>query len=394
MNEESREARHETSLGRYDTSAPLLLATDYPSSAGGGGAVLLRSLLRGEDRQRVLWASTSPTKPANAMDASLTGGSGSPDLDALLAGRIASELRVLAKRRNARAFWIVMHGSMVHVAARLLSDPTLPVHLTVHDDPFGLGLMSYRRLPLLPLIARDFRFALRRARSIDVISAGMADRYRRLLGVEAIVVHRGMEPPPEETSQPPLDPALIEIGVLGNTYGYAQLALLARALKVAIARVQCRGRITIIGQGLGERLRAEHGDGLDIQVTGHLNEGEGVDRLRRCFALYLNYPFSRRTGIFRTTSFPTKLSTYLLAERPLVVHSPVDSSLSPLRSLSGYVEWWDNNDADAGAASILGLWNNPAARHNQRANAEALRRRYYDLATNQRALFGCLNSLV
>lgn len=317
----------------------------------------------------------------------------SPTIDVLLRHRIASELRTLAKERNARAFWIVMHGAMVHVAADLLEDRNLPVHLTVHDDPFGVALMSHRHLPLLPLIVRDFRFAIRRAASVDVISEGMANRYRQTLGVDSIVVHRGMEAPIVDLNSP-LDPSVLDIGILGNTYTYSQLALLARATELAAKKIERRARLTIVGEGFGGRLRAENAGRIEVEVTGHLNESDAVARLSRCFALYLNYPFAARAAVFRRTSFPTKLSTYLMTARPLLAHSPSDSSLSYLRSLSGYVEWWNDRNVAAGGEALRRLWDNPLAHGSQHLIAESLRLKYYDYGTNQKRLFDSLDSLV
>jgi hypothetical protein len=43
-------------LSAYSADQPLLLVTDYPPDMGGGGAVILRSLLDKSARQRMVWA--------------------------------------------------------------------------------------------------------------------------------------------------------------------------------------------------------------------------------------------------------------------------------------------------------------------------------------------------
>ena len=205
---------------RYAPDAPILLVTDYPPATAGGGAVILRSLVPPDAWSSIVWASAARFEPRSLAEISLQSGSAvveglmgrrSLTVDILLAERLATEIRALAEARNARAIWIVMHGAMVHVAARLLRKRTLPVHLTVHDDPRGVALMWRRYFALLPLIARDFAFAMRRATSVDVVSEPMAARYRRSFGVEPIVVHRGMQSPVE--ARPPLnDTKTLEIG--------------------------------------------------------------------------------------------------------------------------------------------------------------------------------------
>ena len=174
---------------------------------GGGGAVILRSLLQERDRKRMVWGSPllAPGDGASAGTLPLRTPAGrlrrwlgrrSLTVDSLFSGAIADAVASSARNLNARAIWIVMHGAMVHVAARISERTNLPFHLSVHDDPpYGVGLMSRRHLGLIPLVARDLGLALRRARSIDVISAGMARRYETRYGAKSVVVHRGIQGP-------------------------------------------------------------------------------------------------------------------------------------------------------------------------------------------------------
>ncbi len=369
--------------------------------------MILRSLLPGDVRQRVLWASPSLTEAIGPLEIGLRQGSlGLPSIlgrrpatrsvtiDGLLSWRLAREVEVAARQHHARALWIVMHGAMVHVAARLLSGPSLPVHLSVHDDPaFGVALMSRRHLALLPLIERDFGYALRRACSVDVVCQGMARRYRERYGIASTIVHRGIAEPVLERPAHVASGSL-EIGVMGNTYGYDQLPLLARVVERVASNVGARGRIVIIGQGPGERLRAEVGDRIDVEVTGHLDERHAVERLSRCFALYLNYPFAWRAAVLRQTSFPTKLSSYLLAARPLFAHAPLDSSIAHLAAMTDYVAWWGNERIEDGVTQLTRLWSLPAAHASQDVAAERLRRAHYNLPANQAALLEPLDALV
>ena len=189
------------------------------------------------------------------------------------------------------------------------------------------------------------------------------------------------------------DAEALEVGVLGNSYDFGQLVLLARVVERVAAGVGWRGRVTVVGKGFGERLRAEAGGRIEIEVAGHLDEPAAVDRLRRSFALYLNYPFTRRTSLFRQTSFPTKLSTYLMAARPLLVHSPVDSSVAEMRSFAGYVGWWGDETVAGGASALAQLWNNQTAAQSQHAIAEKLRLRYYDAKANTEKLWRVLDAM-
>ena len=392
-------------LEQYSQDRPLLLLTDFAPSMGGGGAVILRSLLRERDRERMVWGSpllapgdgastgTLPIRtPAGRVRRWL--GRRSLTVDSLFSGAIADAVASSAQSLKARAIWIVMHGAMVHVAARIGERTDLPFHLSVHDDPpYGVGLMSRRHLGLIPLVARDLGLALRRARSIDVISAGMARRYEIRYGVKSVVVHRGIEGP--VNSSAPYDPQRgLQIGVLGNPYSYRQLFMLVDAVARAASAIGTRGRLLIIGQGHGARVREYARGQVEVEVTGHLDEPAAIERLKSCFLLYLNYPFSIRAAVLRQTSFPTKLSTYLMAARPLLQHAPPDSSLADLSSLTDYVAAWGDERVETGVESIMRAWNDPALHQSRDVQAEALRRRYYDLETNRATLFRALNGLV
>ncbi|MDB5875946.1 MAG: hypothetical protein JWQ07_5388 [Ramlibacter sp.] len=389
--------------GLRDPSRPILLLTDFPEDAQGGGAVILRSLLLGEsERSGIVWA--SPTPPSGSpRDGSVTLAKGSAGrgrrsmfADSVFhAGALAEEVREIARQRSARGLWIIMHGAAVHIAAKLVRDGSLPVHLTVHDDPaYANALRSKRYLALMPWIARDLGRALRGAASVDVIGEGMADRYRRMYGVESTIVHRGLDQAVEPS--PGYDRARLglRVGILGNTYNYEQLTVLGRAVAQAASRSGTRGGVVVMGRSYGDRLKAEMGGQVDVEITGHLGEAQGIERLRECFALYLNYPFGRRDAVLRQTSFPTKLSTYVMAARPLLMHVPPDSSVMPLATDEpGYAVPWANLDAGDGAAILERMWDAPGSAASAHEAAERTRRRYYDLDHNRRVLFAALDAL-
>lgn len=388
------------SLDAYSPDRPLVLVTDSPPDLAGGGTVILHSLLGPRERERMVWASLTPPRgepgPGEVTLRRGSAGRGRRSVGAdstYRAAALADEVDELARACNAGAIWVVMHGAAVHVAARLARRGRLPLHLTVHDDPpYGVALRSRRYVGLVPLIARDFASAMRRAASVDVIGRGMAERYRRLYGVESTIVHRAVPGPIPPA--PPYDRAKsgLRVGILGTTYSYGQLPILGRAVAEAAQRAGTRGSIVVIGQGFGDRLRADMGGAVDVESTGHVAEDEGIRHLQGCLALYLNYPFGWRHAVLRQTSFPTKLSTYILAARPLLVHAPADSSTVPLcRRHPSYAPHWASLAPADGAALLQRLWDAPGG--DVAADAEAVREEYYQPERNRGALFAALNAL-
>lgn len=394
-------------LTRYSRERPVILLADYPADTEGGGAVILRSLLPDSEREKVVWVSFQPPKDGaehgfethtlkRGSHGRTRGRRRSVGLDQTLFARdLADELLAFARERNAQAIWAVLHGAAVPVANRLTRRHALPLHATVHDDPaFANALRSKRYLGLVSWIEGQFNEVLVRADSVDVIGGAMADRYRRLLGVEAPVVHRALEH--SVAPAPEYDPAKhgLSVGVLGSTYSYGQLPRLGRAVGRAAKELGVRGRLLVIGRSHGERLRADMGDLIDVEVTGHVDEAEGIEHLKTCFALYINYPFARRDAVLRQTSFPTKLSTYVQVARPLLLNVPADSSVIPLLDEPGFAAHWGSQHPSEGMDRLLSLWNAPGAFRSRHETSERIRRRYFDPEANRGTLHRLLDDLV
>jgi hypothetical protein len=398
---EAAPTKNDAGLSAYSEGRPLMLLTDFPADAGGGGAVILRSLLGSEDWRKILWASPSPPKGV-APEGSITLASGSAAKGSRSlfadstrhAAALADEVLALARDRGVTALWIVMHGAMVHVAARLVRDGSLPVHLTIHDDPvYASTLRARRQMVLAPWVARDLTRAMKGAASIDVVGAGMADYYRRRLGVESTIVHRGVTTP--VMPSPEYDRSRgLRVAALGNVYEYKALARMAGAVEIASKRLNVPGCAVVMGQNPGARLKAEMAGRLEVEITGHVAEPAAIEHLRGCFALYLNYPFGPFGAVLRRTSFPTKLSTYVMAARPLIVHSPADGSVAPLWSDEpGYAYKWSRAGSEEGAEVLARMWADPGSLASQHESADRVRLRYYDPSRNRPALLGILNAL-
>lgn len=297
----------------------------------------------------------------------------------------------VARQHSARAAWVVAHGASVRLIRALVA-AGLPLHVTIHDDPaWGNAILTRRYACLAPILALDLRRSLPRAQSADVVSPGMADRYRRLFGIESVLVHRGL--PEQVAPAPPYADEGVSVAVLGSTYGLAELSLLAQALSVVQQQLGTSARLLVIGGVVESELHKLCPPNVDLEITGHLPESEGIARLRGAFLLYLSYPFGRRGAILRRTSFPTKLSTYVQAARPLLLHTPSDSSITSLGSLSPYTSLWSSQSAEDGAELIMRRWSEPAMKESFHAEADALRTRQFNLERNRVALMRALCAL-
>lgn len=379
-------------LHAFSPERPLLLLTDFSPDAQGGGAVILRSLLTDEDRRRIVWVTLSDHHAADNGEIVSLAPSSHRSLmrDATLrAPSLRRAMQRIMIDRGAGAAWIVAHGPAAHVGVGLLGIG-VPVHVTIHDDPAYLWL-TRRYLLLAPLLGRDLKSLLRGGRSLDVVSQQMADRYRRTHTGDITVVHRGLPDP--VAPSPVYDRDEVAVAVLGSTYGLSELRVLGQALELVGRQLRVPVRLTVIGGGDSNRVRRALPSTLTVDLPGHLDEQAGIARLRESFLLYLSYPFRRRGQMLRTMSFPTKLSTYVQAARPILMHMPADSSVAFLARTAPYATLWQSRAPDEGAEIIAGLWREARMHETFHIAADAVRADYFDHASNRRALLRALNAL-
>jgi hypothetical protein len=358
--------------------------------------VILRSLLTAEDRTRLVWTTLSPLQPdSDPLKVSLApAGRRSLLRDGTIrTGALRKKVLSLLRERDAAAAWVVAHGAAVRIAPYLIA-AGVPVHITVHDDPaWGNVLLTRRYVALAPLLARDLNRSLSGAQSADVVSEPMARRYGGRHGAAPVVVHRGLPNP--VSPAPPYDRRQgMVVGVLGSTYGLRELGALCQALSLLSDALSIPAKLTVIGTADEMRIRDLCPRNLELEVTGHLSEPEGVAKLQMTFLLYLSYPFGRRGRVLRTTSFPTKLSTYAMAARPLILHMPSDSSVAHLDAGSPYATLWSSLTPDDGAQALVRLWQDARTFDSFHNPADQVRERYFDPFRNRTVLLQALNALV
>jgi hypothetical protein len=384
-------------------SRPLILIADQAWDTAGGGAVILRSLLGNAVGDGVIWltparAERDLSRGHYGLRAGSLGRTGQFSMMADLLRhptQLADEVTTLAEELNAAGIWAVLHGATLGIAAQLARSGRHPLHVSVHDDPVHATALRSRRLALFtPVVARDFGMAITGARSVDVVCQRMGERYRQKFGVQFAILHRGLSDAPNPSPPYDLKNAGLSVGILGNTYSYRQLPLLGRAVELAAARLGTRGRIVVCGHGYGERLRRDMQGIVDVEVAGHIPEPDGIERLRQCGVLYLNYPFGVMGKVLRETSFPTKLSTYIYAARPILLHAPGTTSVADLQTENGYITGWETLNPEDGATRLAAMFADPRFPNSHHLTAELVRSRYYDLTSHRATLDNILSQLL
>ncbi len=376
----------------------VLLVADFNWRTRGGGSEIVRSLVGHEIGKTIAFATlTDPGKGSERWRYVLAEGSiarfgrSSYLWDSVLGvKRIAKEVVKLANHLKVKRIWFVLHGAVVQIANRSRQLTNIPIHVSVHDDPpYGVGLRSTRQLLMVPKINRDFRSVLQHATSVDVISIEMQNYYRSKHGINSTVVHRGLNQHQITTAAANPEKQL-SIGILGNTYGQRQLRKLVKVLLRLKLRQQSDIGLVLIGRSPHfEQVENRFSKDLKIERLGHLSETLAVETLSKCDLLYLNYPFDWNCGVFRRTSFPTKLSTYLLSRRPILVHAPAGSTIGKLPASKLVTHWRTMKPCD-GEEIINDVVSRQQDVVKQLDTARELLHRFYDIGKNREELASLL----
>jgi glycosyltransferase involved in cell wall biosynthesis len=316
----------------------IALITPFPPDIGGGSAQL-RCHLRHLPELDVEWnyLATKPAATANQKWKWLGERLSFRELIGDLSARTRflpgskSRARKIVEQLDADLYWVVGHYEGISVAAELC-DQGKPVHLTVHDDPFGTWRRSDRYRWFQPLLSATFPRLLKRVRSIDVTSWGMRNLYREKYGVKCFSVYLHVPALPELQIAP--DKNKLTVGHIGTLYHIEPFHRFLNACKKVAREEKRRLRVVRIGASPELNDLAKENSAI-FESHGDLNEDAAVPLLAGCNLLYAMYPSGSKYELFRRTSMPIKLSTYVQAQRPIFTHSPLDSGLARIVGPSG-----------------------------------------------------------
>lgn len=314
------------------------LFTPFSPSTGGGG-VIFRSILpylKGADVRWFYLASAASDGPSSTyLGERIMGGSLAKDaINTLRLFALQSHPEIERHVEVIRAWhpdivWVNAMNEGILVGKKLLDAGVGHLHVSVHDDPAGLAAKSTRYRLLASLMDRRNSELLRRAHSVDCVCDSMSRYYKRRIGVESGVVYRYIHdlqlPAAYPAGSEIADDATIHIGHVGSAYSSAEVFAFASALRAISERDGVRFRLT--NYGVSPAMTSAEKEFPDIvENAGNTPEDEIIRRLQSTAFVYSMYSFDPRHRIFRETSQPTKMSTYLMAARPILAHCPPGSS--------------------------------------------------------------------
>jgi len=208
--------------------------------------------------------------------------------------------------------------------ARQLSVPLISL---VWDAPeYYLVDRKWDRFTRKKLLAR-FGETLGLSEKVAVVSETMQEDYEKKYGAKTIIVRHGL--PLEESIKqvaPVSSSSDFVIGFAGGLYALSTWEALLQSLAACDWRIAGR---QVVLKVLGWNFHFRTKKKMNIHFLGWRSPEDTLAILTACDVNYLPYPFEPELYYLARYGFPTKLSTYLATGRPVFVHAPPHSSLTP-----------------------------------------------------------------
>jgi hypothetical protein len=322
----------------------ILLITYYPPNRSVGSIYLLDPIIRNYDPSKFIWFSTTAPLTDREMVVDFRGiyshgyKPSRPRREPFATWRryintglwgwyLARQAARLGRENAVELVWtdLVLETVVAgRVAAQLLN---VPLFVTVFDDqPAYLAVAGYPQW-FCRLFQLQFKKTLLAARGHGVICKPMADYYKETYGIDSTVFYPGVERssclPQKEINTQKLKP--IVIGTIGTHYSDQNWLVLIGAVRLLNEKYG-KNRFTILQIGnLNPSLHSP-----EVEVTGWLADREFKQSLSRIDVSLVHLPFDAEYHIISQTSFPTKISSFIQAQRPLIAFGPAYSSIVTL----------------------------------------------------------------
>jgi hypothetical protein len=286
--------------------------------------------------------------------------------------RLLRSVIAFSEREKPSLIWAVLSSPVIYLLAhRVAASLKVPLICSVLDPPNYL-IENLRLDPFVRMsVKEEFRSCLLASRQVAVISDEMAEEYAVTYGAACTVIRSGIHPSlwaAERPTDP--DPNELVIGFAGSMYAKSEWRAFLRSIESVKGVLRGRKmKIRFVGRwprfGVPRTDVAEH--------YRPVSPAEAIRLMSEVDLCYLPYWFGRRYAATAQLSFPSKLSAYVAAGRPVLYHGPASSTSAHF--LTKYpvgVSCGSNN-----ASSILGAiercaWDTALLRGYPTARSKAL----------------------
>ena len=226
---------------------------------------------------------------------------------------------------GADTLWSLLEGqTMIQTALPVAKGLNVPLRTQVMDPPYFW--MREHRVDAVSSarILKRFDETVRQSRTCATASWSMADKYKQDYGTRCVAVV------PSFNLESAFAPALhthaddeLVIGLAGQTYAIEEWHALIGALNSVNWRIDNRSvRIRLLGREVRQRAEGS----MRVEFCGWNSQAETIRLLSEADVLYCPYWFDRQFETDARLCFPSKLTTYFAAGRPVLFHGPDYSS--------------------------------------------------------------------
>lgn len=239
--------------------------------------------------------------------------------------RTVDQCVVFGRGQKVAQVWAVLDSPASICLARPLAKALgVPLRVLVWDDVdhntryFGLHRLAGHQ------VRRAFADAIAYATSLAVIGESMRDAYQRRYGKRGVILRHGIDR--DHQSLAPAFPAAggIRIGFAGSVTARSAFNLLLRVLDRIGWRLD---GVPITLVLMGGRFDLWSSVPRNIECLGWRSVDDTLRALSGCTLNYLPQAFEEDWRAFSELSFPSKLTTYLAAGAPILLHAPTYASL-------------------------------------------------------------------
>ncbi|MDD5544831.1 MAG: glycosyltransferase [Acidobacteriia bacterium] len=256
-----------------------------------------------------------------------------------------------ARNQNIEKILAVLDGpTSISMAAPLAEKLKLPLITLVWDDVRQLVKSTLLDRWTGRRMVEGCEQALRLSERCAIISEPMKRHYEKNYNVSGTILRLGLAPaflqPP---TTHPHEGDVVRIGYAGSMNADDAFQALLRALDTR--RWKLAGKNVIL-RLLGPRFDMRASQPVGMEFLGWRSLEDTIQALAETDVTYLPQPFDRHYVELTTLSFPTKLTTYLAAGRPILLHTPAGSSLEEFHRDCPLGVWCDSLEEKALAGKL------------------------------------------
>ena len=343
--------RHDSLFVMTDQHPRLLIATEFPPNASGGGPAVVRQMLQGWPVDRLFWWSCLPEQDKHfGQETAAQVVTAIPSrlypnqrwarekcwlLENLWTHWAARHFRETLDAFKPDAVWVIPHAWSIPPLAAVLPNARIGFHTSIHDyaDVQGnAARFGSERTQRMAGLA-DQLYA--KATTRDAISHPMVADLQARTGCDGVVSHAGLEADDFAwlAGKTPRATAQIRIAYAGTIIVEETFELLVSTL--ARIRSQLPLPVKLLFFGAHSYQSRRWFDSAWMFERGNLAEPALTLALRECDWGFLPMSLTEADPRYNRFSLPTKLISYLAAGLPLITIGHPESSAVKLASAYG-----------------------------------------------------------